>query len=188
MNQYTSTETNEIFCAISLAQQEIKVATKDSSNPFFKSSYANLKSIIESSRPSLCKNGLSVIQTVQQSNGGDYLVTILGHKSGQWISSCMKINPVKPDPQSLGSCITYLRRYAYAAIVGVYDGEDDDGNHASQAAQIERLATKDQLAILVKKIQQDDLVYEKIIKRYHVDDILNLTESQARDAIQFFTK
>lgn len=131
MNDYKSEQLNELFAALSKAQTEIRVAERDSSNPFFKSSYANLQSIIEASRPALCKNNLAVTQQIISDNGQDYLVTMLCHASGQWLSSRMRIAPAKSDIQSLGSCITYLRRYSYAALVGVYDGqEDDDGNHA----------------------------------------------------------
>src|SRR6267142_4549186 len=137
MNEQRSPDLNELFKALSMAQAEINVALKSSMNSFLKNSYANLQSIIESSRPALCRHGLSVIQQMVSENGTDYLVTILGHSSGQWISSRMKMVPLKSDLQSLGSCITYLRRYMYAALVGVYDGEDDDGNHASLASDIQ---------------------------------------------------
>src|SRR6266568_1673775 len=110
LSESRSQELNELFSAMAKAQAEIKVALKDSSNPFFKSSYANLQSIIEASRPALCKNGLSVMQQMISGESGDYLVTLLAHSSGQWISSQMRINPAKQDVQSLGSYITYLRR------------------------------------------------------------------------------
>ncbi len=192
MSNYKSTETNELFAALSMAQSEINVAQRDSNNPFFKSKYANLQAVIEASRPALCKNGLSVIQTMQPDGNDQYLVTVLGHKSGQWISSMMKINPAKPDVQSLGSYITYLRRYCYGAITGVYDGEDDDGNHASQPTKsVDQSQTKtitnDQLAKLVDMIQIDITVYEKIQTRYRVSELTELNFSQAEDAIKFLT-
>lgn len=174
MNNHKSNETNELFKAMSLAQSEMKVAGKDSQNPFFKSSYANLQSIIEASRPSLCKNGLSVMQQIVPQDGQDYLVTMLCHSSGQWISSQMRITPVKSDVQSLGSYITYLRRYCYAALVGVYDGtEDDDGNNAT-------CATQQQLNI----IQTYDIsLRNKILEHYHIRDLKHLKEVDAEKII-----
>ncbi len=136
--QYRSTELNELFAALAKAQADIKVALKDCNNPFFKSRYANLQAVIECSRPALCNNGLFVTQPIRSNSAGqDCLVTILGHSSGQWISAEMKITPLKTDIQSLGSYITYLRRYCYASIVGVYDGtEDDDGNATQDTAPV----------------------------------------------------
>jgi len=61
------------------------------------------------------------------------LKTILGHSSGQFIESFARLTPKDATPQALGSAITYMKRYAYASIVGVVDGEDGDGNTATPA-------------------------------------------------------
>jgi hypothetical protein len=115
----------------------MSVAGKDSNNPFFKSKYADLASVVAASRPHLAKNGLSVIQQITVDNDGKrLLVTILGHSSGQYISSRVGLNPIKEDMQSLGSAITYMRRYAYASLVGVVaDDEDDDGEVAMRPSR-----------------------------------------------------
>lgn len=123
---------NELIGALACAQGKMSGAAKDCSNPFFKSKYADLNSIWNACREALSENGLAVVQTVQQTEGETILLTTLGHKSGQWMSSAMPIK-VKGDGrtnelQVLGSCITYLRRYSLAAIVGVAPDEDDDGN------------------------------------------------------------
>src|ERR1700742_2994944 len=117
-NKECSQELGELMGALAKAQGEMEVAGKDSANPFFKSKYADLASIVSASRPYLAKNGLSVMQKIEL-DGEDrrILVTILGHSSGQFITSRMIINPLKEDIQSLGSAITYLRRYAYASLV-----------------------------------------------------------------------
>lgn len=132
MNQ--SEQINELISALSKAQGAMSAAAKDCSNPFFKSKYADLSSIWNACREPLSANGLAVIQTVQQRENGDVLYTMLGHSSGQWISSSMPLR-IKSDGktnelQVMGSCLTYLRRYALAAIVGVAPDEDDDGNSA----------------------------------------------------------
>lgn len=127
-----SEQINELISALAKAQGEMSAASKDCNNPFFKSKYADLNSIWMACRDPLSKNGLAVTQTTVESGDGLYLETLLGHSSGQYIISRMPIR-VKSDGktnelQVLGSCLTYLRRYALAAIVGVAPNEDDDGN------------------------------------------------------------
>lgn len=124
-----SPEIGQLLEALSKAQAIMRGALEDSSNPYFKSNYADLTSVWEACREPLTKNGLSVIQTIQVVNGASCLVSILGHLSGQWIKSVLPINPSKPDIQALGSAITYCRRYALSALVGVCP-VDDDGEQA----------------------------------------------------------
>lgn len=120
-----------LFAALAKAQSEIQHAKKDKRNPFFKSNYADLASVMDACRAALTKNGLAVIQTTEDTEAGLYLVTTLGHSSGAAVAGRMPIRPVKNDPQGVGSALTYARRYALAAIVGVAT-EDDDGNEASR--------------------------------------------------------
>lgn len=125
-----SEQINELAAALAKAQGAIKGAAKDTANPFFKSKYADLASVWDACRTQLTANGLSVIQTMDDSQGGVTVVTTLAHSSGQWIRGRLTMKPVKDDPQGIGSAITYARRYALAAMVGVAP-EDDDGNAAS---------------------------------------------------------
>ena len=179
MNNYRSSELNELFSALSKSQAEMKVACKDSSNPFFKSKYANLQSIIESSRPSLCKNGLSVVQQIiPNEQGQECLVTVLGHGSGQWIASSIRISPIKTDIQSLGSYITYLRRYSYASIIGVYDGEDDDGESNMNDIVTEMQAMK------FDKILRDNNKLEETLKHYNIQTTAQLKRVDADKLFQ----
>lgn len=120
---------NELLCALSKAQGKIQPACKDKSNPFFKSKYADLSSVWDACRDYLSDNGLSVIQLPQTKEEGLYLTSILGHSSGQWIKSDVFIPLAKNDPQSIGSALTYFRRYSLSAIVGIAP-EDDDGEKA----------------------------------------------------------
>ena len=131
MNQ--SEQINELSKALCTAQSQMTFAKKDSKNPFFKSSYADLSSVWEACREPLTKNGLAVIQTFDSDHDENtvIVVTTLTHSSGQWINSRLKLPLVKKDPQGLGSAITYGRRYSLAAIVGVIADEDDDGNAAT---------------------------------------------------------
>ena len=112
-------------------------ATKDKSNPAFKSKYADLSSVWDACRQALTENG------VKRGSGrwGDgtqaTIVTRLMHTSGQWIEGTLIVRPAKPTRRGIGSAITYARRYALAAMVGVCP-EDDDGNAASDRNKTER--------------------------------------------------
>lgn len=137
LEPHRSKELNEIFSAMAKAQAEMKIAGLDNENPYFKSRYADLATLVRASRPSLTKFGLSIIQQVLPNEDGQMILhTILGHSSGQFIETRMRILPVKNDIQSFGSYITYLRRYSYAAIIGcVASGDDDDGEAAMVASR-----------------------------------------------------
>ena len=119
--------------ALSIVQGKLTYATKDSSNPFFKSKYADLESVWDACRDLLASNGLAVAQfpgTYSDLDKSMSLTTILTHESGEWISQEMSVPVTKADAQGAGSAITYMRRYALAAVVGVVQA-DDDGNAAS---------------------------------------------------------
>ena len=123
---------DKLYAALSKAQLEMLPAKTGSSNPFFKSKYADLASIVKASRKALGINGLAVIQRIiRNGSAGMTLMTRLCHASGQWIESSMTVNPPKQDIQSLGSYLTYLRRYTYSAIVGVVASEEDDDGEAA---------------------------------------------------------
>ena len=121
----------ELSKALSKVQAVLEGAKLDSENPFFKSKYSDLTSVWSACRKPLSDNGLSVIQTCQSETADMVIVeTMLCHTSGEWVRGRLAMRPVKADPQGVGSCITYARRYSLAAIVGVAP-EDDDGNIAS---------------------------------------------------------
>jgi hypothetical protein len=119
--------------ALSTAQGEMGGAVKDANNPFFKSSYADLGSVIEAIKDSFAKNGLSYTQFPVRDEAGAGVETILMHESGQWIKSHYTLPLAKFDAQSAGSCLTYARRYALQAIAGI-PAVDDDGNQANASA------------------------------------------------------
>lgn len=128
-----SNQLNELFTALAKAQCALQAAPKDKPNPFFKSRYADLAGIWDACRQALADNGLAVIQSPSTTPEGDIVVTtLLGHSSGQWIESRLRLTPIKRDPQAAGSAITYGRRYGLTAMIGVVSDEDDDGNAASQ--------------------------------------------------------
>ena len=118
-----------LAAAMAKMQGELHGAKKDSDNPFFKSKYAGLQSVWEACRKPLSDNGLSVIQLVVGDADKPGVKTILLHSSGEMMSSAMYMVPDKKGPQAVGSCITYMRRYALAAVTGVYQ-EDSDAEGA----------------------------------------------------------
>jgi len=129
MNQSDSIA--NLTLALSIVQGKLTHAIKDSANPFFKSKYADLESVWDSCRSLLAENGLAIMQFPgEYFEGSMTLTTILAHKSGEWIEQQMSVPVTKPDAQGAGSALTYMRRYALAAVVGVVQA-DDDGNAAS---------------------------------------------------------
>jgi hypothetical protein len=157
----------ELSAALAKAQGVMEGATKDAANPFFKSKYADLSSVWAACRKALSSNGLSIIQT------SDFLPelpdmvcidTTLCHSSGEWISGRMVVKPVKTDPQAVGSCITYLRRYSLQSMVGIAP-EDDDGNSASgKGKEAGGFVTNEQVGTIVDFINEKKVDAAKFLQ------------------------
>ena len=135
----SSESIKELATALSKLQGQLTFAKKDSANPFFKSKYADLESVWESCRDGLAKNGLSVLQMPgNYFEGRMWLLTRLMHSSGEWIEQEMSFPVGKPDNQGVVkvdahaclAAVTYMRRGALAAFLGIVQA-DDDGNTAS---------------------------------------------------------
>lgn len=124
----TSATIKDIASALLTFHEKVGTVKKSAENPFFKSSYADLPAILEAIKQPLQDAGLSFAQFPTGQHG---LTTILMHKDGEWMKSTYEMVPVKNDPQGHGSAITYARRYALGAILGISTEEDDDGNDAS---------------------------------------------------------
>jgi len=118
--------------ALAKAQSGYNALIKDSTNPFFKSKYADLAACLDCVREPLSQNNLAVIQITHIINEKTIMLeTVLSHSSGEWISGEYPVNPTKPDAQGIGAGLTYARRYALSAILGLAAENDDDGNLAS---------------------------------------------------------
>ena len=129
----TSDSIKELATALAKAQATMAGAKKDSTNPHFRSKYADLASIWEACRDALTSNGIAVVQMTRARPEDVVIVeTRLLHSSGEWIEGELLVPVMKADAQGYGSAITYARRYALAAAVGVAP-EDDDGNAAAAA-------------------------------------------------------
>lgn len=194
---------NELATALAKAQGEMLVASLDSTNPYFKSKYADFATIVRASRPALTKHGLSVTQQIiVEKDGQTMLHTILMHASGQFIESRMRITPSKNDLQTLGSCITYLKRYAYSALVGVTAAdEDDDGERAMAPARtasekatalntkydprVETAETisKDQLGELEYELAEYPDIAEQVLEGLKIMHLSDMPKSRYRAAL-----
>jgi hypothetical protein len=121
----------KIAPALLKAQSEMHNAIKDSSNPFFKSKYADLNSVREACIPALNKYGITVLQPTIYEDGKPFVETLLLHESGEYIASLTEIISDKANnAQSHGSGVTYARRYGLQSMCNI-GSEDDDGNAAS---------------------------------------------------------
>ena len=130
----TSESIAELAKALSAAQAEMTGAKKSANNPFFKSQYADLASVMQAIAKPFASHGLSFVQSVGHEHGGISVTTLLMHESGQWIESDpLVLPPTKPDAQGFGSSITYGKRYGLQAMAGV-PSVDDDGNAAVESA------------------------------------------------------
>ncbi len=158
-----------LAAALAKAQGDIKSAVKDATNPFFKSSYADLPAVVKACKTALSENGIAYIQTTDFLEQDLWLETILTHASGEWISGRYPVRPVKNDPQGMGSAMTYARRYSLAAMVGVVaENEDDDAEAAHgrnpQAAAIHNSPT---MAAKISEEQLDNLTH--LMGRFDAD-------------------
>ena len=126
-----SANCGNLFGALAKAQTKIGSAKFDAVNPHFKSRYATLSSVHDACKAALSEAGISVSQHCSSADGRTVSVsTLLGEKSGEWMQSTLTLPLDKASAQGMGSAITYGRRYALAAMVGVVADEDDDGNLA----------------------------------------------------------
>ena len=130
-----SEQINELATALAKAQGAFEIADMDSENPHFKSKYASLGSIILAVKKGLTTNGLAISQMLVENEKGMALETTLFHSSGQWLSGAVPVMLDKQNMQGLGSAITYAKRYAIAAILGVVADQDDDGEAAIGRSQ-----------------------------------------------------
>ena len=126
----TSDSIAKIASALAKALPAVQNATKDATNPHFRSDYATLQAVIGTTKPVLAEHGIVALQGPGWEGDKCTLTTRFLHESGEWIETTAGTPVSKMDPQGVGSAITYLRRYSLAAMAGIGQ-EDDDGNAAS---------------------------------------------------------
>ena len=133
----TSETKAELFKAFANFKKKLKQPLKDANNPFFKSKYVPLENVVQVVDEAMTDTGLSYTQGIADLEEGYLRVdTIVLHESGEYmVIKGSKVKPVKNDPQSAGSAITYARRYSLSTAFGIASDPDDDGNGASQQAK-----------------------------------------------------
>ncbi len=137
----TSESIAAIGAALAKAQGTIEGATKDSKNPHFNNDYANLASIVDACREALSVNGISFLQSPSNDANLVSMRTRLVHASGEWIESDhLTVQARDAGPQAVGSCLTYLRRYQLAGMVGVAPVDDDDAEKAEGRGKAQTVA------------------------------------------------
>lgn len=168
----TNGDLNELGAALAKAQAAIQGARKDATNPHYRSKYADLASVWDACREPLTANGLSVIQLpgYNPEHRFAFLETILLHTSGQQIASVLNAPVPSDTPQGVGSALTYLRRYALMAMVGIAP-EEDDGEAAERPEKADP-----------KKKRQPDKPSAKQLK--YVKDLLAADELSSDEVIQ----
>jgi len=146
-----------IATALVKAQKAFGPALKSSTNPHFKSRYADLSACVEAVIDALNNNGIALIQQNQPSPDGVIIETIFLHESGESLNCGQLFVPAnKHDAQGFGSALTYARRYSLMAACGIAP-EDDDGNTASRRPQVNESALLDHLAAIEASTDQDSL-------------------------------
>lgn len=152
---FMSVEIGAISTAVSAFQGEIEQPALNRENPYFKSRYVDLSGVLKSVQKLLAKNGLAVMQIIRDND----IITLLTHKSGQWIKSVCPIGNYKSQ-QDRGSAITYTKRYALCAILGIAADTDDDGNAATDADKKSNANAKAQQAAFFSGAQLKEALGE----------------------------
>jgi hypothetical protein len=172
---YQSNEIDQLAAAMAAAQAEMGAAVKGASNPFFKSKYADLGSVIQAIKPAFAAHGLSYIQMPIHEDTGVGVCTRLMHKSGQYLEQEFVLPLAKQDPQAAGSAITYARRYALQAMAGI-PSEDDDANAATYV--VPKAITKDQAKVIKDLIKQTDSDEARFCKAFNCDSVSQLSSDR----------
>jgi len=132
-NDMSESKHKGLYAALAAAQAEMGPALKDSTNPAFKSKYADLASVMAACMPALSKHGIAVLQPAYDDDAGRYVKTIFVHgESGETVECRVPLIVAKNDMQGYGSAVTYARRYGLMGMAGIAP-EDDDGAAAAKA-------------------------------------------------------
>ncbi len=141
MNRSESVQT--IAPAFLKAQAKMRAAPKDADNPHFRSKYSDFASVVEAVKSPLNENGIAFLQPVRLTAEGVEVETVLLHTSGEFFSDTLTIPLGKRDAQSVGSAISYGKRYGLQSLCGL-PSDDDDGHAATEAAPAKQQRKPDQ--------------------------------------------
>tara|TARA_R110001632_G_scaffold156312_1_gene274618 strand:- start:178 stop:783 length:606 start_codon:yes stop_codon:yes gene_type:complete len=190
----SSEKINELATALCKAQAAMGGAVKDSANPFFKSSYADLTSVIKAIKQPFADNDLSYTQFPVSDENGIGVVTRLMHNSGQWMELGYTLPIVKKDPQAAGSAITYARRYALQSMAGIPTADDDAessvirGDHKKAINVIDKAAINNviddaQLSTLTDLLDSTGADVRRFCEHYEIASTKDLMAAQFDQAI-----
>jgi len=149
-----------IAAAFVKAQRQFGPALKTSTNPHFRSKYADLSNCIEAVIDALNSNGIGLMQRTYECKDGVMVETIFVHESGE-VMECglLHVPASKQDPQGYGSALTYARRYSLLAATGLAP-EDDDANAASRRTEIKSTVNESQIADLLAAMDEVTTIKE----------------------------
>ena len=181
----TSESITTIMPAFIKAQGNFAPALKQANNPHFKSKYVALDGVIDAVAAPLRAEGIAIMQMTDVQDARTILETRLIHASGEWIGSRYPVHPVKADPQGEGSALTYARRYALMALVGIAP-EDDDGNAATAAAN--KPVSAEQAATIRDWITQTNSDEAKFCAAFAVKSVEELPASKFDAAVSAFKR
>jgi hypothetical protein len=162
----TSEQINELAAALCKAQGQMVGAHKAADNPFFKTRYSDLASVMAAIRNPFADNGLSFVQVPAFTEGHVAITTRIMHTSGQWIEGMLEVPVAKRDAQSVGSAISYGKRYALQSMAGV-PSIDDDGDAASSSAPA-AVVSADQARLLRETINRLDVDMDKFCRAFAI--------------------
>lgn len=180
----------EFFTALAQFQGEVKMPEKNARGNW--GAYADITEIVECIRPTLSKYGLSYMQPPIVRYGNDHLgiVTWIGHSSGEWVRTVFILKPEKDTNQGIGGSITYLRRYALAAALGLASEEDNDGEpvmnnqYRSKNFQTSKPITDKQRDLLLRKLKDKPHgTIARLIERFSISKIEDLTMANFNDVL-----
>ena len=148
----TSESIVEIATALNKAQGDMTGAVRSNANPFYKSLYSDLASIMQAISKPFYDNGLSFVQAAEIQDGMVAITTRIMHKTGEWIESTTVLPATKPDAQGFGSAITYGRRYGLQSLAGIPSVDNDaQFEPASAVEEVEKTTSE-----LIELIEKDD--------------------------------
>jgi len=187
MNQSESIA--KLSAAFAKAQAEMSGAVKDSANPFFKSKYADLESVIKAIKEPFAKYGLSYTQLPYTDEKGIGVTTRVMHESGEWLESTFTLPMTKLDPQAAGSAITYARRYALQAMAGI-PAVDDDAESAMGRTQkpVGGRITRKQAQTLHELLASTEADVSKFCAVFNCSDVDSMEASYYDKALAMLQK
>lgn len=198
MDPKTSPQIADLAAALAAFQAEVsdpektqtaRIEPKDKSKPAFSYGYADLAGVLQHVRPLLAKNGLSVVQDAVCASDHVEVTTLLMHSSGQYMTFGPLSMPAGGEPKSWGSAITYARRFALMAALGVAASGDDDAKAAARGATRgrPRKATDNQIRKIGFECDRGHITDEElsnVLKRYEGKPVAELTTAEASDLIE----